>query len=145
MRAGQSEYLAKASAPFAGNRSGLLHRFDQVTAASHFGPCLIEVGNEQLEGRGVETVAQRCHVFELIERVVDRWVATAPEAPAFLGTEFIHRQRQMVCSIPFIEFRALALVRHLRSNHEIDFARLHVRSSCKKWPPSRGTMSVASK
>src|SRR5262249_61730553 len=105
---------------------------DQVPAASHAGPCMSEVGNKHLESRGVETVAQGCHVFELVERIVDRWVAAAPEAPAFLGTEFIHRQRQMVRPIPLIEFRALALIWHLRSNHEIGFACLHVRSSCKK-------------
>jgi hypothetical protein len=38
-------------------RSGLLHGFNQVAAARYPRPCLIEVGNEHLEVRGVETVA----------------------------------------------------------------------------------------
>src|SRR4029453_4895548 len=73
--------------------SGLLYDFDQVTTARHSGPRLIEIRNEQFEAWRVETVAQSCHVFELIERMVDRGGAAAPEAPAFLGLELIHRQR----------------------------------------------------
>src|SRR6266436_3699262 len=92
-RANLTFYLgmsASANTPMGRRRLGLLHRFDQVTAASHSGPCLVEVGNKHLKSGGVETVAQGCHVPELVERIVDRWVAAAPEAPAFLGTEFIH-------------------------------------------------------
>src|SRR6516164_3263693 len=119
------------SSPAAPHRrpSGLLHAFDQVAAARDPRPCLIEIGDEQLEVRGVETVAQRCHVFELVERIVDRCVAAAPEAPAFLGMELGHRQGQMMRSIPLIEFRAVGFVRHLRANHEIGFPCLHARSS----------------
>src|SRR6516162_281585 len=119
------------SSPAAPHRrpSGLLHAFDQVAAARDSRPCLIEIGDEQLEVRGVETVSQRCHVFELVERIVDRCVAVAPEAPAFLGMELVHRQGQMMRSIPLIEFGAIGFVRHLRANHEIGFPCLHARSS----------------
>src|SRR5262249_20284398 len=88
-------------------RSYRLHGFDQVAAARHLRPCRIEVGDEQLEGRGVETLTQPCHIVELVERIVDRRIAAAPEAPAFLGIELVQRKRQVVRTIPLMDFRAL--------------------------------------
>jgi hypothetical protein len=44
----------------------------------------------------------------------------------------VHRQLQVVRSIPLIEFRAIGLVGHLRSNHEISFVRFHTSSSSEK-------------
>src|SRR5690349_4454853 len=76
--------------------SGRLHRFDQVATAGDTRPCLIEICNEQLEGRRLETVAQSRHVAELIKRIMNRWIAAAPEAPALLGTKFIQDRKSVV-------------------------------------------------
>ena len=64
------------------------------------------------------------------------WMYSSPDAVprylAFLAMELVHRQRQMVRSIPLIEFRAVGLVWHLRTNHEIGLPRFHARSSLRE-------------
>src|SRR5262249_27253869 len=96
------------------------------------GPRPIEIGNEQLEIRAVGPLGHFAIVLELGGRIVDRCPAAAPEPPAFLAVELVHRQRQMVGSIPLIKFRAVGLVWHLRSNHEIGLPRFHACSSLRE-------------
>src|SRR5262245_2635311 len=57
----------------------------------------------------------------------------------------VHRQRQMVRSIPLVEFRALGFAWHLCSNHEIGLVCFNVRSLLcglrYRWKPEQASLS----